>query len=275
MDSLGFALEGFDAVGRWRTIDELGDPIDASGVLPDGSTFEGFEQFRAALTSSELFRTRARGEAHDVRARARRRALRHARGARDRARRGGRGQSVLAVHSRRRQQHAVPDEEDRPHDHYQTSLAAAHVPERRGRGDRPAAARCDGACVRRRRAESQAPRLHLPAERRGEELHGHRLLDAEAKSASNVELSTILAPLAPYRDRLTVVSGLAARVAEANAEDGATATTRKATAAWLTGVRCKRTEGADIEVGAVGRPDRGARARRSKRCCRRSSCRST
>jgi hypothetical protein len=55
MDSLGFALEGFDAVGRWRTIDELGDPIDASGVLPDGSSFEGLAQFRAALLSSELF----------------------------------------------------------------------------------------------------------------------------------------------------------------------------------------------------------------------------
>jgi hypothetical protein len=63
------------------------------------------------------------------------------------------------------------------------------------------------------------------------------------------ELSTILAPLTPYRDRLTVVSGLAARVAEANAEDGATGDHTKATAAWLTGVRCRRTEGADIEAG--------------------------
>jgi hypothetical protein len=57
MDSLGFALEGFDATGRWRAIDELGDPIDASGVLPDGTVFNGFEEFRAALKSSELFRT--------------------------------------------------------------------------------------------------------------------------------------------------------------------------------------------------------------------------
>jgi hypothetical protein len=56
MDSLGFALEGFDAVGRWRTIDEVGDPIDASGVLPDGSSFQGFDEFRATLKSSELFR---------------------------------------------------------------------------------------------------------------------------------------------------------------------------------------------------------------------------
>ena len=63
------------------------------------------------------------------------------------------------------------------------------------------------------------------------------------------ELSPILAPLAPYRERLTVIKGLAQTVAEANAEDGATGDHTKATAAWLTGVRCKRTEGADIECG--------------------------
>ena len=38
-------------------------------------------------------------------------------------------------------------------------------------------------------------------------------------------------------------------MAEANAEDGATGDHTKANAAWLTGVRCKRTEGADIECG--------------------------
>ena len=37
MDPLGFALENFDAVGKWRTLDETGEPIDASGVLPDGT----------------------------------------------------------------------------------------------------------------------------------------------------------------------------------------------------------------------------------------------
>jgi hypothetical protein len=63
------------------------------------------------------------------------------------------------------------------------------------------------------------------------------------------ELSTILSPLAPYRDRLTVISGIDQRVAEANAEDGATGDHTKANAAWLTGVRCKRTEGADLECG--------------------------
>jgi hypothetical protein len=68
-------------------------------------------------------------------------------------------------------------------------------------------------------------------------------------TGTSFELSTILTPLAPYRDRLTVVSGLTQTAAEANAEDGATGDHTKATAAWLTGVRCKRTEGADIECG--------------------------
>ena len=40
-DSLGLALEGFDAIGRSRTKDAAGRPIDARAVLPDGSTVEG------------------------------------------------------------------------------------------------------------------------------------------------------------------------------------------------------------------------------------------
>jgi hypothetical protein len=46
MDPLGFALENFDAIGRWRTISEAGTPIDASGELPDGSQFEGVAGLR-------------------------------------------------------------------------------------------------------------------------------------------------------------------------------------------------------------------------------------
>ena len=49
MDPLGFALENFDAVGRWRTRGESNDAIDASGVLPDGTSFEGPEGMRQAL----------------------------------------------------------------------------------------------------------------------------------------------------------------------------------------------------------------------------------
>ena len=41
MDPLGFALENFDAVGRWRDAADDGGPIDAVAALPDGSRFEG------------------------------------------------------------------------------------------------------------------------------------------------------------------------------------------------------------------------------------------
>ncbi len=49
MDPLGFALENFDAVGRWRSRSESNDAIDASGVLPDGTSFSGPEGMRNAL----------------------------------------------------------------------------------------------------------------------------------------------------------------------------------------------------------------------------------
>ena len=50
IDPTGFALENFDAIGRWRTVDESYNPIDASGALPDGTGFNGVSELRAALT---------------------------------------------------------------------------------------------------------------------------------------------------------------------------------------------------------------------------------
>jgi uncharacterized protein DUF1588/uncharacterized protein DUF1585 len=51
MDPLGFALENFDATGKWRTVGEGGTGIDASGTLPDGTRFNGPAEFRAALVA--------------------------------------------------------------------------------------------------------------------------------------------------------------------------------------------------------------------------------
>jgi hypothetical protein len=51
MDPPGFSLEQFDAVGRGRTVDELFTQIDASGGLPDGTTFQGPAGLREALLS--------------------------------------------------------------------------------------------------------------------------------------------------------------------------------------------------------------------------------
>ena len=49
MDPLGFGLENFDAIGRWRSADVDGSPIDAADVLPDGSSFASPAELRAAL----------------------------------------------------------------------------------------------------------------------------------------------------------------------------------------------------------------------------------
>jgi mono/diheme cytochrome c family protein len=55
MDPLGFSLENFDALGAWRTTDGSG-PIDASGVLLDGTKFEGPIELRQRLVAQkELF----------------------------------------------------------------------------------------------------------------------------------------------------------------------------------------------------------------------------
>ena len=49
LDPLGFALENFDVIGGWRTIDESGGPVDASGMTASGRKIEGLRGLRAAL----------------------------------------------------------------------------------------------------------------------------------------------------------------------------------------------------------------------------------
>ena len=52
MDPLGFALENFDGIGHWRT-DDGDSPVDSSGMLPDGSRFEGPKGLRKVLLDKE------------------------------------------------------------------------------------------------------------------------------------------------------------------------------------------------------------------------------
>lgn len=55
MDPVGFSLENFDAVGRWRAT-EAGQPVDASGGFVDGSEFMGVSGLeRALFNRPELF----------------------------------------------------------------------------------------------------------------------------------------------------------------------------------------------------------------------------
>ena len=49
IDPLGFAMENFDVIGGWRTIDESGKPVDASGSTTGGKKIVGLAGLRAAL----------------------------------------------------------------------------------------------------------------------------------------------------------------------------------------------------------------------------------
>jgi hypothetical protein len=54
---LGYALENFDPIGRWRTEDQAG-PVDASGTFVDGTPTNGVVQLRGVLLlRPDAFRT--------------------------------------------------------------------------------------------------------------------------------------------------------------------------------------------------------------------------
>jgi hypothetical protein len=59
MDPIGFSLENFDNVGTWRET-EAGQPIDATGLLADGTKVNGIEDLRkAVLSRSDAFMSTA------------------------------------------------------------------------------------------------------------------------------------------------------------------------------------------------------------------------
>ena len=46
LDPIGFGLENFDAIGRWRDKDDFGKPIDSEGELPDGKKFTSPQELK-------------------------------------------------------------------------------------------------------------------------------------------------------------------------------------------------------------------------------------
>jgi hypothetical protein len=53
MDPIGFALEHFDAIGRWRDVGDDRKPVDASGTMPDGTKFDGPAELRSLLAARD------------------------------------------------------------------------------------------------------------------------------------------------------------------------------------------------------------------------------
>jgi len=58
LDPIGFGLENFDAIGRWRDKDESGGPIDAVGELPGGKRFSSPKELKALIAARETDLTR-------------------------------------------------------------------------------------------------------------------------------------------------------------------------------------------------------------------------
>jgi mono/diheme cytochrome c family protein len=51
MDPIGFALENFDVTGQWRDLSEAGTPVDAAGILLDGTPIDGPVALREAIAA--------------------------------------------------------------------------------------------------------------------------------------------------------------------------------------------------------------------------------
>ena len=110
IDPLGFALENFDVIGGWRTIDEAGEPVDATGTTAAGESIEGLAGLRALLlddpekfprTVTEKLLAYALGRPAG--------ALRPPRRAPHRARGGRRRLPLVVARRRHREESDVPD----------------------------------------------------------------------------------------------------------------------------------------------------------------------
>ena len=113
IDPLGLALDNFDVTGRWR-IKDNDVPVDAAGVMYDGTKIDGPAGLRAALlthqdvvlqTFTENLMTYALGRRVEY--------LRHADGAGDCPAGGDGGSSLLVLRDRDHQQRGVPDARER------------------------------------------------------------------------------------------------------------------------------------------------------------------
>lgn len=53
LDPIGFGLENFDAIGRWRIKDDSGGPVDAAGELPGGQKFASPKELKAIIAARQ------------------------------------------------------------------------------------------------------------------------------------------------------------------------------------------------------------------------------
>ena len=166
MEPIGLSMENFDAVGAWRTRDggTLGNPIDASGELLDGTKVDGVVTLRQALLRQpDLFVGTVAEKLMIYAPRPRPvgvptcRKLRKI--VRDSAAQNYRFSSLIlgvvdstafqkrikVAESRSTSVRLEANSEEPANVHHEDGVAPADVPARNGRDARPAAARVDGA----------------------------------------------------------------------------------------------------------------------------------
>ena len=125
---------------------------------------------------------------------------------------------------------------------------------------------------RRRRAASSCIEMVHGSRRQHPVRHRQALVDARRPTGADFEFTTILKPLEPFREYLTVVTQTdlrARRSVVAPNEEGADHF--RSSAVFLTAAHPKQTEGSDIRSGHVDRPALRAAATARTRRCRRSS----
>ena len=270
MDPLGFALENFDALGRWRTTRRRQRHRRVGRACPTGPAFDGpaslrqraasthRDQFVETVTEKLLTYALGRGvEYYD------RPAIRQI--VRDGAPQrlplvvdlvlgiveepavpDGAWPMTPAVAGRRRTE-TRHEEVSGSHDRHEEVAARA------GRFSAESAprwrCRCSTAWFRRLPPCAQAAARGVPAPGRRvrPERHQHAELDAR-RPRGRSSSRRFSQPLTPFRDRLTVVSGLASTPAMPIGGEG-TGDHVRASAAFLTGTHPKKTEGPDIRAG--------------------------
>ena len=211
IDPLGFALEQFDAIGAWRTVDESGRPVDSAATTLSGAKLEGLAGLRAFLlaepeqfprTVTEKLMAYALGRRLEYYDRPAVRAI-----VRDAAASNYRWSALIAgiVKSppflmRERGRETTNDVPDRK------GAATTHGPARAGGLAVVAAPRCD------------APRVFDA--RQGRDDAAHRFLAFYVPNGMameywtpkgegrDFELSPILEPLAAFRNQMLVLSGV-------------------------------------------------------------------
>jgi hypothetical protein len=208
IDPLGFALENFDVIGGWRTVDESGRPVDASGQTVSGAKVEGLAWPPGAAARGARS-VSAHGHRKTARLRdwAAARVLRSSGRPHDRARSGGARLPVVVDHSRHYAESHLPDEDPMN----MTFLTAKSLPRRtvlRGLGATMALPFLEAMIPARRGLAAARPAhrfqtFYVP--------NGMAMEHWRPKGeGAAFELSPILEPLAPYRNQMLVLSGIKA-----------------------------------------------------------------